>query len=183
MNNNNMMMNNNKYMSCPGYQRMNNQNNQNIISNSNNTVTIYDCFDYLKRLESNIGAEAFWCNRCKMKTPTQTQNLLYSGPSYLVLIINRGEKTNFNLKLAFCETLDLSNYIVTVEKGHPNIYKLYGVVTHIGSSGASGHFMAFCKRSNGVWYCFNDSEVKQITNLQNEVLNYGLPYILFFEKC
>ena len=44
-----------------------------------------------------------------------------------------------------------------------------------------GHFIAFCKHyKDGKWRCYNDSVV---TECQNDYLNKGTPYILFYKKC
>ena len=43
-----------------------------------------------------------------------------------------------------------------------------------------GHFIAFCRhRINKKWYCYNDSTV---TESQNDFLEKGTPYILFYIK-
>ena len=64
----------------------------------------------------------------------------------------------------------------------PNNYRYYeliGVITHLGESGASGHFIAICKsRVNRQWYFFNDDIALPCTF--NDALNKGTPYILFY---
>ena len=63
------------------------------------------------------------------------------------------------------------------------IYNLYGVITHIGQSGPSAHFIASCKSPiDGEWYRYNDSIVNPIENLQRDVINFDTPYILFYKK-
>ena len=53
----------------------------------------------------------------------------------------------------------------------------------MGESGASGHFVAACKSpKNGVWYKYNDDLVFPVQNFQTEILNYAMPYILFYQK-
>ena len=62
-------------------------------------------------------------------------------------------------------------------------YDLYGVITHIGQSGPNAHFIASCKSPvNNKWYRYNDSIVSQIDNIQNDVIDFGTPYILFYQK-
>jgi len=63
------------------------------------------------------------------------------------------------------------------------IYDLYGVISHIGESGPNAHFVASCKSPvNNKWYRFNDSFVNPIKDLQKEVIDFGTPYILFYQK-
>ena len=61
---------------------------------------------------------------------------------------------------------------------------LYGVITHIGESGESGHFIASCKSpiENNKWYKYNDCFISPITNFNKEVVNFGTPYILFYQR-
>ena len=71
-----------------------------------------------------------------------------------------------------------------MKKDYPLIiYSLYGVITHIGESGPNAHFVASCKSSiDHKWYRYNDSLVSPITNIQKEVIDFGIPYILFYQK-
>ncbi|XP_015285216.1 PREDICTED: ubiquitin carboxyl-terminal hydrolase 31, partial [Gekko japonicus] len=59
------------------------------------------------------------------------------------------------------------------------IYDLYAVCNHHGTM-QGGHYTAYCKNSiDGLWYCFDDSEVRQLA--ENEVCrNTG--YILFYQR-
>ena len=62
-------------------------------------------------------------------------------------------------------------------------YELYAVLTHLGSSDMSGHFIAFCYSIiDKVWYKFNDAMVDEVKDFQKEVHDYGEPYILFYQR-
>ena len=101
----------------------------------------------------------------------------------MILILNRGKNNIYNVKLEFEETIDLTQFILNKEKSQM-IYKLYGVITHIGESGPNAHFVAACKSDiNNKWYRFNDAFVNPIVDFQKEVINFGTPYILFYQKC
>ena len=53
----------------------------------------------------------------------------------------------------------------------------------MGESGASGHFIAYCKSPiNDIWYKYNDDLCLPVTNFQKEVIDYAMPYILFYQK-
>ena len=127
--------------------------------------------DYLKDMR---------CNKCN-NDGSDYRDILITGPEVLVIILNRGKGKEFDIKLLFTEFLDLTNYIENKNTG--TYYKLTGVVTHIGDSSMSGHFIAFCKDPiNGKWNKYNDAFVTEVTNFQEEVLDFGMPYILFYQK-
>ena len=47
----------------------------------------------------------------------------------------------------------------------------------------SGHFIAYCKdHISNEWYLYNDATVSPIANFQNDVINYAMPYLLFYQK-
>ena len=60
------------------------------------------------------------------------------------------------------------------------------VITHIGDSSMSGHFIAYCKSPvDQRWYCYNDvivSECKNKTNIFGTNNSNSIPYILFYQK-
>ena len=146
----------------------------------NNKVNIFDCFDYNQKEENFCGENAMYCNDCNMQLPTIYQTLLYSAPEILILVLNRGAGIQFKIQLEFYEEINLSNYIH--EKG-PIIYDLISVVTHMGESGSNGHFIATCKSPiDNNWYQYNDDLVFKINNFKSQILDYAMPYILFYQK-
>ena len=53
----------------------------------------------------------------------------------------------------------------------------------MGESGATGHFIAYCKSPiDKQWYRYNDDLVSQVYNFKQEIIDYAMPYILFFQK-
>jgi ubiquitin C-terminal hydrolase len=171
----NMMMN---------YNQMQIEYNNNIAKIpllQNNLLTIEDCFDYNQKIENFIGENAMYCDICKMQLPSTFQTKLYNAPEVLILILNRGQGIQFKIKLEFYLQINLINYLENQNQGY--IYDLIGVVTHMGDSSASGHFIASCKSyKNNNWYQYNDDIVSPITDFNSQVLNYAMPYILFYKK-
>ena len=99
----------------------------------------------------------------------------------VILVLNRGTGIQFKVKLQFDLELDLNNYLENKTSGC--VYDLIGVVTHLGESGASGHFIASCKSPvNGNWYQYNDDLVNPIKNFKEEILDFAMPYILFYKN-
>ena len=175
----NMMMN---------YNQMQIEYNNNIAKIpllQNNLLTIEDCFDYNQKIENFIGDNAMYCDICKMQLPSTFQTKLYNAPEVLILILNRGKGIQFKIKLEFYLQINLSNYVENNNSGNSGyIYDLIGVVTHMGDSSESGHFIASCRNPmNNYWYQYNDDLVFPITDFNSQVLNYAMPYILFYKKC
>ena len=154
----------------------------NIQMRNNNVVDLDECFDYNQKTDLFTGDNKNYCNVCKQTWESNYTSLIYSSPNVLVLILNRGKNNIYNIKLNFKETIDITNYVT--QKDGQLIYNLYGVITHYGQSGPSAHFLAFCKSPiNNKWYRYNDAAVTDVNNLQTDVINFGNPYILFYQKA
>ena len=83
--------------------------------------------------------------------------------------------------MEFSEILNIKNYLKCNDS--PYNYKLIGVVTHLGESGASGHFIAYCRSPiDEKWYNYNDDLCFLVTNFKEQVIDYAMPYILFYQK-
>ena len=178
MNNNFNIINNNFNMN-----NMNFNNNFNSFFDFQNqkSVTIYECFDYYQKIERMDGMNQMYCNNCKNNFNFLNQSFITTGPEIFIILLNRGKGIQYDIKLEFYESLDLGNYIEEKETGYK--YNLIGVVSHMGLSGASGHFVAFCKNPiNENWYNYNDDMVTAISNINEQIINYAMPYILFYQK-
>ena len=166
------------------YYNMGNINNMNYMNNINqeNSVTLDNCFLYNQKTELFTGENKNYCNICKQDYDSYYTSKIYSSPNNLILILNRGKNNMHNIKLYFNETIDITQYVV-INDGNKWTYNLYGVITHIGESGPNAHFLASCKSPvDNKWYRYNDAIVNPINNIQNEVINFGTPYILFYQK-
>ena len=183
-NNNNMFFNNNNNnVMINNFVFDNNMlinNNMNFLMN-NKTVSIYDCFDYDKKINLMSGSNAMYCNNCKQTANCTMQTYLVAGPEILILLLNRGKGKEFDVKIDFFEEINLYNYIEYRDTGFN--YTLIGVISHIGESGMSGHFIAYCKDPiTNKWNKYNDAIVTEVEDFQNEVINFAMPYLLFYQK-
>ena len=146
-----------------------------------NEVNLFDCFDYNQKIDIMQGENQMWCRGCRQNAPSQYRTLICSAPKYLILILNRGKGNVFNVKLNFPEILDIGNF-VRIKQSDNLIYHLYAIVTHLGPSSMAGHFIAFCKSPiDNLWYKYNDAIVECVGNFYKDILNFGTPYILFYE--
>ena len=168
-----------KYNNFCNFNQFNNNFNYNF---NNNIVDIQDCFDYDKKINIMSGDNSMYCNYCKCNCNSSMCTLLTTGPEILILLLNRGKGKEFDVKINFYEEINLNNYIQYFNTGAN--YKLIGVISHLGESSMSGHFIAYCKDPLfGSWYKYNDAIVSQVSDFQKEVINFAMPYLLFYQKA
>ena len=118
-----------------------------------------------------------------MQLPSTYTTLLYSPPNILILVLNRGQGIQYKIKMEFYTEIDLTKYVQCSENNQPIIYDLIGVVTHMGGSDQYGHFIAACKSPiDNAWYQYNDDMAFAVQNFNTQILNYAMPYILFYQK-
>ena len=158
-----------------------NEINQKMINLNNNIVNIIDCFLYNQKLDIFTGNNAMYCNYCSQMSNANYQNTFITIPKILILLLNRGKGIEFKIKLEFTQYLELNSFI-----GLNNVnynYKLIGVITHFGNSGEDGHFIANCLSPiDKQWYKYNDAIVTHIDDFQKEIIDLGMPYLLFYQK-
>ena len=148
----------------------------------NNRISIDDCFSYNQKRDYFTGENKNYCNNCKTLCDSEYTSKIYISPNVLILILNRGKGNIYQVKLDFQESIDITQYVIIKDKPKL-IYNLYGVITHIGQSGPNAHFVASCKSPvDQNWYRYNDSMVNIINDFQKEVIDFGTPYILFYQK-
>ena len=183
MNNNSMNNNfmNNNVMNNNFINNNNNFINNNCINNSSNEVNIYDCFEYDRKVNFMTGENRMFCNSCKTNQDCLMKTDLVLGPEVLIILLNRGKGLEFDVKIKFTKTLDLSNYFDIKDPGCK--YELIGVITHIGENNMGGHFIAYCKdHISNKWLLFNDAIVDYVKDFEKEVINFSTPYLLFYRR-
>ena len=148
---------------------------------NNNRVNIIECFVYNQKSELFSGENQNYCNVCRQLFNSVYTSQIYISPNNLIIILNRGKGNIYNVKLDFTLQIDITEFVSL--KTERTIYDLYGVITHIGKSGPNAHFIASCKSPiDNNWYRYNDDLVSLITNIQSDVIDFGVPYILFYQK-
>ena len=97
----------------------------------------------------------------------------------MIINIDYGKDKKYKpIKVEFGAKIDLTNF--TEEECKEKAYELIAISTHIGSSGNSGHYIAYCKNiSNNKWYKFNDSMVNECNFAE---VNSNSPYLLIFKR-
>jgi hypothetical protein len=149
------------------------------------SVTLDNCFENYQEPEMLFGPNQIYCNSCNCLSNASTSNKIFTSPDVLTIILNRGKGLEFNVNFEYPLSLDIDKYIIDKSKRN-NKYELICVLTHLGPSGMSGHFIAFCKSPvDNQWYCYNDASVSKCNDprYQNSNEMEAIPYVLFYQKC
>ena len=163
--------------------KINNGINNYIGNNINDVVTLNDCFDYYQRKEKFTGENKNYCNLCQQFYDAFFYTKIFYSPNVLIIILNRGKDNIYDVKLEFQENINIDEYDFDKNMHNNAIYDLYGVISNIVEFGSSSHFIANCKSPiDNNWYRFDDSNVSQINNIQQDVIEFGTPHILFYKK-
>ena len=130
-----------------------------------------------------------YCNGCKGLHNGKHRQQIFGLPSVMIVILNRGkDNRDFNEEFDIPEKLDFSNSNIVINNVSFKKFFLCGVITHIGESGSSGHFIAYCRNNpNNGFICYNDSivfdvSIKDAISTTISVKDYEkrTPYILIY---
>ena len=148
-----------------------------LPNNKNPDVNLFECFEYNKKVDLMNGENQMWCNICNKLTDSLYTTELYSAPNYLIINLNRGKGAVYECNVDFPEELNIVNYLSF--KNFNTVFDLYAVISHLGPSSMSGHFVAYVRNNEDYkWYLYNDSMETECT----KPFQYrdGMPYILFY---
>jgi len=141
---------------------------------------LYNGLDDNERQQQLKGDNQFYCNKCKKLCDAEVTTKIIEAPDKLLINIDYGKNKRFQPSAVIIDDpLDLKNHVI----GHQQklMYNLIGVCKHLGHSGSTGHYIAYCKnKEKNIWYKFNDSIVTTIKN--NSEISQGNPYLLLYEK-
>ena len=139
---------------------------------------IYSGFkDYTKE-EYMSGDNKCYCQSCKDLKEAKVSSKIFYTPPYLIINFDYGKgKKYIPNEITFGDSIDLTGF--TTENCSERTYKLVAVSTHIGRSGNTGHYIAFCKDDKNNWHKFNDSLHEECSFEQ--IYGYS-PYLLIYKK-
>ena len=145
-------------------------------------MNIYQGFkDFIKE-EKMQGDNQCYCQKCKGLRDAKVNSFIFFTPPYLIINFDYGKDKKYKpSKVEFGEVIELEGF--TDEKCTQKEYELIGVSSHIGKSGSSGHYIAYCKDTNkgekGEWHEFNDSSHRKC---QFNEVNSNSPYFLVYRR-
>jgi ubiquitin C-terminal hydrolase len=150
----------------------------------NNTVcgNLYDCLNLFIMPELMTGENEWFNDQTEKKQTVNRQVSFWNFPDILVITLKRfspdGVRKLQHLVDFPLEDLDLSKYTKGYQSSK-NVYDLFGVCNHSGGV-LGGHYTAFVKNSEDIWYHYNDQMIEQIHNPQLVVSPAA--YCLFYRK-
>ena len=145
---------------------------------TNYVLNLEDCFVYNEKPKYY---DSFHCNSCGNDVNMKNQPVLYTVPTVLSIVLQRGKANqDFTEDFSFGTELDIKKYIHDQPYKQYGKYYLIGMVVHSGEHGMLGHFIAYCRMDKKTdWYLYNDGLVDKVDNIE-EKLNKNKPYILFY---
>lgn len=151
------------------------------IPPNHKSPSLIDCFDHYVKGEVMDGDNAWFNEEAGEKQSVKKEIKFWSFPKILTIDLKRFNSKNVKNQIFVSfplEGLDLSNYVVGYNKSN-YVYELYGICNHSGGS-LGGHYTSFVKVANGKWYHFNDTEIKEVTDLNQLVTPKA--YCFFYRR-
>jgi ubiquitin C-terminal hydrolase len=159
--------------------------------NNNNFIklNLFDAFKYTNMEEILDGENMIYCNNCRQLAPGFHKQDFYTLPPILIIILNRGKNNqDFNEEFRFDEILDFTDKNIVQNIESYKKYYLCGIITHLGESGSSGHFIAYCRNNQSEnFVCYNDDSVCTVNTqdamsakISYEAMEKKTPYILLY---
>ena len=66
------------------------------------------------------------------------------------------------VQVKFDLLLDMQPYLAQPAAGRVG-YELYGIIVHQGHTSIFGHYIAYIRAANGLWYKCNDTQISQVS--------------------
>ena len=134
--------------------------------------------DYI-RPELLSGDNQFFCQYCRCLRDADIYSKIFYTSPYLIINLDYGKGKKYNPnEIDFGSVIYLTKEFLDKEINEAT-YELMAVTTHLGHSGNSGHYIAFCKDHQNNWHKFNDSTHSICTF---EETKSNSPYLLLFKK-
>lgn len=151
--------------------------------------TIYDCLDKMFCKEA-LDCE-YKCEKCKNTDGNTIEKKILTKPMTLTICLKRfefkvlpggiGIPIKINSVIEYPHVLNIGKYYPIIPGDESeNVYKLVGVINHIGMMNY-GHYFAYCyDAEKECWFNYNDHHVTRID--AKNIIHNPNAYVLFYEK-
>lgn len=142
---------------------------------------------FMRFTETDVldGENKYRCDACGKKSRATKRFTVDVAPQVLVLHLKRFAWSGGGLGSGKIErwveyplSFDLGSFMSNPVKNE-HLYNLFAVLVHSGRSTHSGHYYAFVKGPNGMWYEMDDCNVRQVS--ESAVLRQKA-YMLFYNQ-
>ncbi|XP_075224173.1 ubiquitin specific peptidase 36 isoform X2 [Lycorma delicatula] len=139
---------------------------QDLLLDIRTVGSVEDALDaYFGREQLGEGEEAYRCEQCHRRVAATKKFSIQKAPNVLCMQLKRfgifGGKISKHVSLK--QKLDLSRFMHPSSSSNGELsYKLVSMISHIGPSASCGHYTAMAASSNGFFYLFDDSMVRQV---------------------
>jgi hypothetical protein len=127
-------------------------------------MKVYDCIDIFTAPKEYNESDNWYCGSCNQVAPGKRTCKLRVLPDVLIIHLKRftspSNKVNYHVDFPI-SGLDMKTYMAEPNiEGPGYLYDLFAVCNHSGRM-ASGHYIAYAKRSDGKdeWFTFDDTQV------------------------
>ena len=148
---------------------------------NNEKLSVKNCL--IKMRQKLFYANNEYCEICDKYCNILHKHKFSICPKILIIMLNYTNEPNFiNSNLE--EQLDITNFTKcendkSIDK---QIYNLYGVISKINNN-FEIKYVALCKNYiDNNWYRFDNENIQIVEDINN-VINYGVPLILFYSKA
>lgn len=168
--------------------------------------SLTDCFNCFSNVEELNSSNMMVCscspngdNEQLILTPGRRLAMLSRLPKRMIIQLTRFSY-NTSRKLAqknstpisIMMNIDVTPFLMESKLRNgsaiPNkktmVYSLYALCIHTGAQSTSfGHYLAYCRAANNVWYCFDDSHVCAVADMEYELQTAQVlqnAYLLFY---
>ncbi|KAK4787420.1 hypothetical protein SAY86_011253 [Trapa natans] len=149
-------------------------------------LSLYNCLEAFLSEEPLVPEEMWYCPQCKERRQASKKLDLWRLPEVLVIHLkrfsySRSKKHKIGTFVNFpIHDFDLTDYVPNKKSSARQLYELYALINHYGTSIGSGHYTANIKLlDENRWYNFDDSLVTPIN--EDEVISSGA-YVLFYRR-
>ena len=150
------------------------------IPTNKKNPSIYDCLNLYSQPEKLEGENAWFNEETNQKENVYRRITFWKAPDILIIALKRFNNSGRKIQSLVdfpIENFDFSNYLYS--SNEKPMYDLYGICNHSGGT-MGGHYTAFCKNANNLWYLFNDTHVSQMNDVSKIISTQA--YCLFYRK-
>ena len=116
-----------------------------------NLSTLNNALDHFFKTECLSKKNSFKCEKCKKYSQAMKRYQIKKPSKILTIHLKRF--TNVGMKIGryiqISSGLNMRKYS---ETGEEMVYLLYGMIVHQGSSSVFGHYYAYIRKPNGLWF-------------------------------